>query len=212
MATPAIRMLRRLEGLFCVYKPPGVHWKLVRDTVETNIVKGEADPLWQSHNYFPVWTITSSSSGIVLCLDVLCPRTGLNALPSQPLPHKICFQIQAGNQTGESRGLSLTTASLPVLSKHPLGLFIQLFKHNQWLNFIIQHHQSWRNIWCLSSWKKARFVCCSHWTWNPTFESGSRTSPGCGLFWCTEYGYLKVNYLEKVSYYFSFWTAVFLFK
>lgn len=40
MATPAIRMFRRLEGLFCVYKPPGVHWKLVRDTVETNLLKG----------------------------------------------------------------------------------------------------------------------------------------------------------------------------
>lgn len=41
MATPAIRLFRRLEGLFCVYKPPGVHWKLVRDTIETNILKGQ---------------------------------------------------------------------------------------------------------------------------------------------------------------------------
>lgn len=40
MATAAVRLLRRLEGLFCVYKPPGVHWKLVRDTVETNLLKG----------------------------------------------------------------------------------------------------------------------------------------------------------------------------
>ncbi|XP_013887487.1 pseudouridylate synthase TRUB2, mitochondrial [Austrofundulus limnaeus] len=40
MATPAIRMLRRLEGLFCVYKPAGVHWSLVRDTIETNLLKG----------------------------------------------------------------------------------------------------------------------------------------------------------------------------
>ncbi|XP_029005752.1 mitochondrial mRNA pseudouridine synthase TRUB2 [Betta splendens] len=40
MATPAVRMFRRLEGLFCVYKPPGVHWKLVRDSVETNLLKG----------------------------------------------------------------------------------------------------------------------------------------------------------------------------
>lgn len=45
MATAAIRTLRRLEGLFCVYKPSGVRWKLVRDTVETNILKGEGDPL-----------------------------------------------------------------------------------------------------------------------------------------------------------------------
>ncbi|XP_076615247.1 pseudouridylate synthase TRUB2, mitochondrial [Chaetodon auriga] len=40
MATPAIRMFRRLEGLFCVYKPSGVHWKLVRDSIETNLLKG----------------------------------------------------------------------------------------------------------------------------------------------------------------------------
>ncbi|KAM3877713.1 pseudouridylate synthase TRUB2, mitochondrial [Diretmus argenteus] len=40
MATPCIRMFRRLEGLFCVYKPPAVHWKLVRDTIETNLLKG----------------------------------------------------------------------------------------------------------------------------------------------------------------------------
>lgn len=41
MATSAIRMFRRLEGLFCVYKPVGVHWKLVRDTIETNLLKGK---------------------------------------------------------------------------------------------------------------------------------------------------------------------------
>ncbi|XP_040059205.1 pseudouridylate synthase TRUB2, mitochondrial [Gasterosteus aculeatus] len=40
MATPANRMFRRLEGLFCVYKPSGVHWKLVRDSIETNLLKG----------------------------------------------------------------------------------------------------------------------------------------------------------------------------
>ncbi|XP_051931459.1 mitochondrial mRNA pseudouridine synthase TRUB2 [Hippocampus zosterae] len=40
MATPAVRLFRRLEGLFCVYKPPGVHWKLVRDTIETKLLKG----------------------------------------------------------------------------------------------------------------------------------------------------------------------------
>lgn len=40
MASPAVRMFWRLEGIFCVYKPAGVHWKLVRDTIETNILKG----------------------------------------------------------------------------------------------------------------------------------------------------------------------------
>ncbi|XP_030633580.1 pseudouridylate synthase TRUB2, mitochondrial [Chanos chanos] len=36
---PAVRLFRKLEGLFAVYKPPGVHWKTVRDTIETNILK-----------------------------------------------------------------------------------------------------------------------------------------------------------------------------
>lgn len=27
--------------MFCVYKPAGVHWKLVRDSIETNLLKGE---------------------------------------------------------------------------------------------------------------------------------------------------------------------------
>lgn len=40
MATKSLRVFRRLEGLFCVYKPPGVHWKHVRDTIETIILKG----------------------------------------------------------------------------------------------------------------------------------------------------------------------------
>ncbi|XP_078498183.1 pseudouridylate synthase TRUB2, mitochondrial isoform X3 [Lissotriton helveticus] len=34
---PSVR--RSLQGLFAVYKPPGVHWKLVRDAVETNLLK-----------------------------------------------------------------------------------------------------------------------------------------------------------------------------
>ena len=40
MGTRAVWMFRRLEGLFAVYKPPGVHWKLVRDRIESNLLKG----------------------------------------------------------------------------------------------------------------------------------------------------------------------------
>ncbi|XP_057702020.1 mitochondrial mRNA pseudouridine synthase TRUB2 isoform X2 [Corythoichthys intestinalis] len=40
MATPGIRMFRKLEGLFCVYKPAGIRWKLVRDTIETKLLEG----------------------------------------------------------------------------------------------------------------------------------------------------------------------------
>ncbi|XP_069465849.1 pseudouridylate synthase TRUB2, mitochondrial [Ambystoma mexicanum] len=35
----AAAVLRSLHGLFAVYKPPGVPWKLVRDSVETNLLK-----------------------------------------------------------------------------------------------------------------------------------------------------------------------------
>ncbi|KAL0978153.1 hypothetical protein UPYG_G00166800 [Umbra pygmaea] len=40
MTTPSVRVFHKLEGLFSTYKPPGVHWKLVRDTIETNLLKG----------------------------------------------------------------------------------------------------------------------------------------------------------------------------
>ncbi|XP_029358494.1 pseudouridylate synthase TRUB2, mitochondrial [Echeneis naucrates] len=84
MATPAVRMFRRLEGLFCVYKPSGVHWKLVRDSVETNLLKG------------------------------------LNATPSLPGPQEVRFLAQPGTDTETPKKLTLTVASVPVLSKHPL--------------------------------------------------------------------------------------------
>ncbi|KAG8141818.1 hypothetical protein E2320_006492 [Naja naja] len=29
-----------LQGLFAVYKPPGIHWRAVRDTVERHLIKG----------------------------------------------------------------------------------------------------------------------------------------------------------------------------
>lgn len=84
MATPAIRMFRRLEGLFCVYKPSGVHWKLVRDSIETNLLKG------------------------------------LNVTPSQPLPREVRFLTDPDSKTEAPKGLTVSAASVPMLSKHPL--------------------------------------------------------------------------------------------
>lgn len=40
MTTQAARLFRRMDGLFAVYKPQGVHWKLIRDTIESNLLKG----------------------------------------------------------------------------------------------------------------------------------------------------------------------------
>uniref|UniRef100_A0A4W6D5K1 TruB pseudouridine (psi) synthase family member 2 n=1 Tax=Lates calcarifer TaxID=8187 RepID=A0A4W6D5K1_LATCA len=84
MAAPAVRMFRRVEGLFCVYKPSGVHWKLVRDNIETKLLKG------------------------------------LNAAPSQPCPQEVRFLAQPGGDAEAPKGLTLSVASVPALSKHPL--------------------------------------------------------------------------------------------
>ncbi|CAN9511803.1 unnamed protein product [Ophioblennius macclurei] len=84
MATPAIRMFRRLEGLFCVYKPPGVHWKLVRDTVQTNLLKG------------------------------------INATSVQTPSHEVRFLVQPSCDPEVPKGLTVSAASVPALSKHPL--------------------------------------------------------------------------------------------
>ncbi|KAM9859655.1 pseudouridylate synthase TRUB2, mitochondrial [Aulostomus maculatus] len=74
MATPAIRMFRRFEGLFCVYKPSGVHWKLVRDTIETNLLKGinatPALPVPKEVRFFIQPAIEAPATGI----DVPAPR------------------------------------------------------------------------------------------------------------------------------------------
>lgn len=64
MATPAVQMFRRLEGLFCVYKPSGVHWKLVRDSIETNLLKGEDNMSFKNVSYGPSNTLAVS----FLCL------------------------------------------------------------------------------------------------------------------------------------------------
>ncbi|KAM7422694.1 hypothetical protein PAMA_010643 [Pampus argenteus] len=84
MATPAIRMFRGLEGLFCVYKPSGVHWKLTRDSIETKLLKG------------------------------------LNVAPVEPLPQEVRFLPQPDSETEAPKGLALSAAWLPVLSKHHL--------------------------------------------------------------------------------------------
>lgn len=67
-----------------MYKPSGVHWKLVRDSIETNLLKG------------------------------------LNATPIQPLPQEVRFLEHPRSETEAPKGLTLSAASVPVLSKHPL--------------------------------------------------------------------------------------------
>ncbi|XP_016126554.1 probable tRNA pseudouridine synthase 2 [Sinocyclocheilus grahami] len=39
MTSQAVRLFRKMDGLFAVYKPQGVHWKHVRDSIESNLLK-----------------------------------------------------------------------------------------------------------------------------------------------------------------------------
>lgn len=136
MATPATRMFRRLEGLFCVYKPSGVHWKLVRDSIETNLLKGEDNISFKT---YPTVHQTLSIIYLYVCCDdearysyhctlltpLCCHLAGLNATPSQPLPREVRFLAPPGSEAEAPKGLTLSAASVPALSKHPLGMCVQ---------------------------------------------------------------------------------------
>ncbi|KAK7916588.1 hypothetical protein WMY93_012349 [Mugilogobius chulae] len=80
----AARLFRRVQGLFCVYKPPGVHWKLVRDTVETNLLQE------------------------------------LNASAARPVPREVRYLLSQSCTGDGPKALTLSAASVPVLSEHPL--------------------------------------------------------------------------------------------
>lgn len=47
---------------------------------------------------------------------------GVNATPVQPPPHEVRFLLQSGGETEAATGLTLTASSVPMLSKHPLGM------------------------------------------------------------------------------------------
>ncbi|KAF3689928.1 Mitochondrial mRNA pseudouridine synthase Trub2 [Channa argus] len=84
MATAAVRMFRRLEGLFCVYKPSGVHWKLVRDSIETNLLKGlnaaPFQPLPQEVRFLAnTSSFSEAPKGVTLC------ATSVPVLSKHPL-------------------------------------------------------------------------------------------------------------------------------
>ncbi|KAL6457907.1 hypothetical protein MHYP_G00331370 [Metynnis hypsauchen] len=84
MATPAARLLRKLDGLFAVYKPPGVHWKLVRDTVESNLLKAvnsSPPPAPRFQVQFQLLSSGESSSSRELTVTA----TRLPALADHPL-------------------------------------------------------------------------------------------------------------------------------
>ncbi len=49
-------------------------------------------------------------------------HTGLNATPPQPLPQEVRFLTDAGSETEAPKGLTVSAASVPALSRHPLGM------------------------------------------------------------------------------------------
>lgn len=63
-------------------------------------------------------------------LTLECPcvyyTSGLNAAPSQPLPHEVRLLAQPRHESEASKGLTVSAVSVPVLSKHPLGMYIHL--------------------------------------------------------------------------------------
>lgn len=55
----------------------------------------------------------------------MCHLVGLNATPSRPLPREVRFLTHPGGETEAPKGLTLCAASVPALSKHPLGMCVQ---------------------------------------------------------------------------------------
>lgn len=93
MATQAARLLSKLDGLFAVYKPPGIHWKLVRDKVETNLLKAvnsSPPPAPRCHVQFQLLSSgeNSTSSDLTVTAAKL-PVLADHPLVTGPQFHKI---------------------------------------------------------------------------------------------------------------------------
>lgn len=79
--------LSQLHGLFAVYKPPGLKWKHLRDTVELQLLKGqclEPDPHSRSRSLespSPLLVLPSKQNHVTYSL-------GQSALPNV---YSLCF-------------------------------------------------------------------------------------------------------------------------
>uniref|UniRef100_UPI00398F27CE pseudouridylate synthase TRUB2, mitochondrial isoform X2 n=1 Tax=Pristiophorus japonicus TaxID=55135 RepID=UPI00398F27CE len=98
MAKPSHSLSRTLHGLFAVYKPPGVHWKRVRDTVETKLLKdlnSSEQPLQQQIRFLP--SSTEGENGTETSLTV----AQLPVLADHPRvkgPKFIALKVGAGHR------------------------------------------------------------------------------------------------------------------
>ncbi|XP_026790790.2 mitochondrial mRNA pseudouridine synthase TRUB2 [Pangasianodon hypophthalmus] len=93
MASPVARLFSKLDGLFAVYKPQGVHWKLVRDSIETNLLKAvnscpAAPPRSKVHFQLLPSGECSSSSQLTVTKSNL-PALADHPLVTGPRFHKI---------------------------------------------------------------------------------------------------------------------------
>ncbi|EGW00182.1 putative tRNA pseudouridine synthase 2 [Cricetulus griseus] len=98
--------LARLQGLFAVYKPPGMKWLHARETVELQLLKGEcldADP------QFCITSIRSSCR----------TKSRLNAA-KPPAPEQRVRFLLGPVEGSEEKKLTLTATSVPTLTTHRL--------------------------------------------------------------------------------------------
>lgn len=67
----------------------------------------------------------------------MCHLIGLNATPSQPLPHEVRFLLHSGSEAAAPKGRTLCAASVPVLSNHPLGMCVLFTAQIFWLTLCL---------------------------------------------------------------------------
>ncbi|XP_043915126.1 mitochondrial mRNA pseudouridine synthase Trub2-like [Protopterus annectens] len=107
---------KSLHGLFAVYKPPGVKWKMIRDTVETRLLEGLnslKQPLPQQQVRFLPEPVEESSGSEVIITAIKVP-----ALADHPLVKGPAFKrLKVG------AGHLLDVKSSGVFEKHLIGQF-----------------------------------------------------------------------------------------
>lgn len=75
-----MRLFRKLDGLFAVYKPQGVHWKLVRDNIESHLLKGNVIICFIDYKLVMFLMITLTSK-----MTVVSYRKALNGNAMVPI-------------------------------------------------------------------------------------------------------------------------------
>ncbi|XP_041049908.1 mitochondrial mRNA pseudouridine synthase TRUB2 isoform X1 [Carcharodon carcharias] len=92
-------LYQTLNGLFAVYKPPGIHWKRLRDTVETKLLKElnslEQPVLWQQVRFLPSFTEGENGNETSLTVAQLPVLAGH---PQVKGPAFVALKVGAGHR------------------------------------------------------------------------------------------------------------------